>query len=122
MTKNQALGNDLLEATKRFEEALAMPFSEVIRDSAIKRFELCFDLAWKLAKEKLRQENIECFSPKSCFGESLRAKILPVELEASANRLLEDRNLSVHTYDSDTADEIYKRLPAYVKVFRALAS
>jgi len=121
MTKNQAIENDLLEATKRFEEALAMPFSEIVRDSAIKRFELCFDLAWKSAKEKLRGENIECFSPKSCFSEALRAKILPVELEPNANRLLEDRNLSVHTYDSDTADEIYKRLPAYVKVFKSLA-
>ncbi|MEK7081737.1 MAG: HI0074 family nucleotidyltransferase substrate-binding subunit [Patescibacteria group bacterium] len=121
MTKNQALENDLLEATKRFEEVLAMPFSEVIRDSAIKRFELCFDLAWKSAKEKLRGENIECFSPKSCFSEALRAKMLPVELEQDTNRLLEDRNLSVHTYDSDTADEIYKRLPTYVKVFKALA-
>jgi len=121
MTKNQAIENDLLEATRRFEEALAMPFSEVIRDSAIKRFELCFDLAWKSAKEKLRGENIECFSPKSCFSEALRAKMLPVELEQDTNRLLEDRNLSVHTYDSDTADEIYKRLPAYVKVFKSLA-
>ena len=121
MTKNQAIENDLLEATKRFEEALAMPFSEIVRDSAIKRFELCFDLAWKSAKEKLRGENIECLSPKSCFSEALRAKILPVELEPNANRLLEDRNLSVHTYDSDTADEIYKRLPAYVKVFKSLA-
>ena len=121
MTKNQAIENDLLEATRRFEEALAMPFSEVIRDSAIKRFELCFDLAWKSAKEKLRGENIECFSPKSCFSEALRAKMLPVELEQDTNRLLEDRNLSVHTYDSDTADESYKRLPAYVKVFKSLA-
>ena len=34
--------------------------------------------------------------------------MLPVELEQDTNRLLEDRNLSVHTYDSDTADEIYK--------------
>ena len=121
MTKNQALENDLLEATKRLEEALALPFSEVVRDSAIKRFELCFDLAWKLAKEKLRGENIECFSPKSCFSEALRAKMLPVELESDANQLLEDRNLSVHTYDSDTAGKIYKRLPVYVKVFRTLA-
>ena len=83
---------------------------------------MCLDLAWKLAKEKLRQENIECFSPKSCFSEALRAKMLPVDLEPDANRLLEDRNLSVHTYDSDTADEIYKRLPTYTKIFKALAN
>src|SRR5438552_3651668 len=120
MTKQQAIENGLRDAITRLEEALALPFSDVVRDSAIKRFELCFDLAWKTAKEKLRAENIECYSPKSCLSEALRAGFLPAELEKTAQVMLEDRNLSVHTYDSSTADAIYKRLSGYVPVFKAL--
>ena len=38
---------DLKKLIAKLEEVLNLEKSEVIRDSAIKRFELSFDLAWK---------------------------------------------------------------------------
>jgi len=38
---------DFEKAINKLDEVLDMEKTEVVRDSAIKRFELCFDLAWK---------------------------------------------------------------------------
>ena len=50
MTKFDALKKDYSQAVRRLGEVLAMRKTKVIRDSAILRFELCFDLAWKTIK------------------------------------------------------------------------
>jgi hypothetical protein len=41
---------DFGKAVKRLEEVLKLKKTDVVRDSAIKRFELCFDLAWNSIK------------------------------------------------------------------------
>ena len=43
MTKFDALKKDYSQAVRRLGEVLAMRKTKVIRDSAILRFELCFD-------------------------------------------------------------------------------
>ncbi len=32
---------------EKFKEVLQKPKDDIVRDSAIKRFELCFEIAWK---------------------------------------------------------------------------
>ncbi|MDI6765808.1 MAG: nucleotidyltransferase substrate binding protein [Bacteroidota bacterium] len=34
--------------------------------------------------------------------------------------MMEDRNLTVHTYDESFADDVYKRLPTYLAQFQTL--
>ena len=51
---------DFEKAVKRLEEVLELKKTEVVRDSAIKRFELCFDLAWKTIKEYARKYGMAC--------------------------------------------------------------
>jgi hypothetical protein len=44
MTKSGSLRADFVRATTRLEEALALPKDEIVRDSAIQRFEISFEL------------------------------------------------------------------------------
>lgn len=41
---------DFKRAIVKVEEVLKLEKTEIVRDSSIKRFELCFDLAWKSIK------------------------------------------------------------------------
>ncbi len=50
MSKFESLLEDFRKATGRLAEALAQEKNEFIRDSAIQRFEFCFDLSWKTLK------------------------------------------------------------------------
>ena len=53
MTKLPLQIEQLNQAIKRLEEVLAVPKTTIVRDSAIKRFELTLDLSWKTIKKFL---------------------------------------------------------------------
>ena len=57
-------------AIKRLEEALSLSTDSMVRDSSIKRFELCFELAWKVIQRFLRDRGLDCRSPRDCFREA----------------------------------------------------
>ncbi|RUM61156.1 MAG: nucleotidyltransferase [Persephonella sp.] len=103
---------------KKFEEVLNIPENEFIRDSAIKRFELCFELGWKTLKDYLNEEGIFCRSPKNCLKEAFSIGLIDDEDEWLL--ILEDRNLSVHTYNEELAEDIYKRLSKHFKAMKTL--
>lgn len=116
-----ALRNRLKEyekCLKKFEEVLNIPENEFIRDSAIKRFELCFELGWKTLKDYLNEEGIFCRSPKNCLKEAFSIGLIDDEDEWLL--ILEDRNLSVHTYNEELAEDIYKRLSKHFKAMKTL--
>ncbi len=104
---------------KKFEEVLSLEKNDVVRDSAIKRFELCFELSWKTLKDFLEKEGILCRSPRSCLKEAFSIGLIQDEDEWIS--ILEDRNLSVHTYDEALAEELYDRLPYHLKAMKDLA-
>jgi nucleotidyltransferase substrate binding protein (TIGR01987 family) len=58
------------EAVERLEEVLSLPKDAVVRDSSIKRFELCFELSWKVIQSFLRDRGLDCRSPRDCFREA----------------------------------------------------
>ena len=93
---------------KKFKEVLSLPEDDIVRDSAIKRFELCFELSWKVIKDYLKEEGIFCRSPKSCFKEAFSIGL--IESEEKWLDIIDDRNLSVYTYDEELAKELYSRL------------
>ena len=102
----------------RLAEILQEPQTVANRDSAIKRFELTFELAWKSAKTYLGNQGIVCRSPRDCFAEAFRLGLVsdnPLWL-----KMIEDRNLSVHTYNEKLAEDIYGRLKDYLRLFEEL--
>ncbi len=118
MSFNPHVLSDLGSAAARLEEALKLEKTDIVRDSAIKRFELCFDLAWKCIQSHARKEGLECHSPKACLKLAFQLNLIDYEDEWL--KMLDDRNLSVHTYRVKYAEEIYGRLKPYAQKLKDL--
>ncbi len=121
MTKLESLLEDFSSAIDRLDEVLKREKDEVIRDSAIQRFEFTFELAWKSLKAFLEEyHNVTCTSPRSCFKEAFRQKIF--EYSDFWIEITKLRNQIVHTYKKEIAENIYANLPKVLKHFKILLS
>lgn len=108
-------------ALATLDEAVNMPFSVIVRDASIQRFEYSFESLWKLLKVYLAQyEGILCNSPKRCFREALQVGLLSVEETETCLVMTDDRNLTSHTYIEAVAEALYRKLPAHLTVMRTL--
>jgi len=119
MTKIEALLAQFEKALGRLKEVLAVEETDIVRDSAIQRFEFTFDLSWKMVKEFLREEKgIICNSPKDCFREAYQQGI--IEYDNQWIEFVDMRNETVHTYNEENAKKIYKELPKVLGYFEQL--
>jgi len=109
---------DFQNALARFEEILGFEKNDIYRDSAIKRFEICFDLAWKTVKDRARREGLECYSPRECFKTGFQLKL--IEHDEGWLKMIDDRNRTAHMYNKEIADDVYQNLPTYLELFRLL--
>jgi nucleotidyltransferase substrate binding protein (TIGR01987 family) len=117
MEKLKLRSETAIKALKTLEEIVDEPYSTIVRDASIKRFEYSFDIFWKLIKDYLRvQEGIECASPKSCFREAFKVGILSEEETVKILEMTDDRNLSTRTYDEEAIEEIYQKVRDYWKL------
>lgn len=112
MTKEQLLlkWEDYHKALHRLEIALTKTLDEddLYLDATIQRFEFTFELAWKLMKAVLEYEGIEATSPRSSIREAWKQHII-----GDAEKWLDmqvKRNLSSHTYNEETAQDIYRHI------------
>lgn len=102
----------LTSSLERFKEILAQEQTIANRDASIQRFEFSVELAWKCVQKFLKSQSIVCRSPKECLKEAFKFGLVkddPVWIE-----MLEDRNLTSHTYQESTAEVVYHRLPNYL--------
>ena len=114
MTKLEAVTKQFEEALARFREVLQMPKTDVIRDSAIQRFEFTLDLAWKTVKAFLEEKKgIRSSSPKDCFREAYHQGL--IEYSDAWIKFVDMRNETVHTYKQEIAEQIYSQLPEVLK-------
>jgi hypothetical protein len=61
---------DALRASHTLGEILKQPFSVIVRDATIQRFEYTFEGLWKFLKEYLNErEDVIANSPQGCFRE-----------------------------------------------------
>jgi len=120
MTKLQATIKEFNEAVEELKAVLEKPKDEFMRDSAIKRFELAFDLSWKAIKAYLEEQGVFCASPVGCFKEAYRQGL--IEFDAGWLELTKTRNKTVHTYDEKLAEEVYAGLPKALETFKVLCS
>ncbi len=107
-------------AVTRLEEALRLPENDLLLDAAIQRFEFCFELAWKVLQKRLRQRGIDRSSPRECLKAAWTEGWLADERAWIA--MLEDRNLTSHTYDQALAKAVFARLPTHTEILRRLAN
>lgn len=113
MSKLENLIKDLKKADKALKEAVSLEPTRIHKDATIQRFEFTFELAWKTAKEYIRDQGLDCESPKSCFREAAR-----LELISNPSKwfdYLRARNLIAHTYNQKTADKVYNSAAKFSK-------
>jgi nucleotidyltransferase substrate binding protein (TIGR01987 family) len=116
----QRLFDDFGRSLDRLEEALRVPAKEpLVIDGTIQRFEFTFELFWKAVRRLLARQGIEANSPKGVLQQAYRLGWL--DDEQRWLKLLEDRNLTSHTYREPLAREIYDRIPAHYGAMREAA-
>ena len=97
-------------ALRALEEVMAiLKPSAIERDAAIKRFELAFDATWKAAKEFLFvHEGTDVGSPKGVIRSCREIGMFDENEAVHALQMVDDRNLTAHTYNERLAIEIYE--------------
>lgn len=99
-------------ALTRLGEALAADSSNALFvDGTIQRFEFVFELLWKTLKRALEVEGFKCATPRETLKTAFKAGW--ISDETLWMQMLDDRNLTSHTYDEPAAMEIYENIKSY---------
>ncbi len=102
-------------------EELVSKYSEnqsdvILRDALIQRFEYSTEAFWKYLKAYLQTEhNLSANSPREVIRTGLTAKLYSEETSQELLQMLDDRNLTSHTYVEELAESIANRIPVYSK-------
>lgn len=105
---------DAEKALKTLNDILKEPFSVIVRDAAIQRFEYTFEAFWKFVKEYLKEkEGIIANSPKACFREIFSLNFCSEEEGVRLQEMTDKRNDTAHTYKEEVAQAIYDKLKEY---------
>jgi nucleotidyltransferase substrate binding protein (TIGR01987 family) len=109
-----------LTALLQLERAGSQPKNEFLRDSVVHRFELTHELAWKMLKLRLEQEDVFASTPRETLQTSLEAGFID---DGNAwSDLQKMRNLTSHTYNEELAEEVYSFVVEQgIALFRQLA-
>ncbi len=99
---------DFEQATNNLKTALETAKTDLEIDGTVKRFELCYELSWKLIKAYLEDVGIVCKNPKDCFKYAVENGL--IENENIWMEMIDDRNLLVHTYSSEDSREIFENI------------
>lgn len=87
-------------------DILKQPLDEYIKSGIIHRFQNTFELSWKMMQRVLKEQGITTGSPMQTFREAEKSQLI-----SDLNfwiETLKKRNLTVHTYNEDTAEEVYQ--------------
>ena len=101
----------LCNSLDRLQEALLKPTieeDELYQDATIQRFEFVIELYWKTFKRLLALEGINITTPKEALKEAY--KIGWIHDETAWLEMLNDRNLTPHTYNAELAMKIYQHI------------
>lgn len=114
--------SDFKRALERLEDSLTKDphKDDLYLDGTIQRFEFVFELSWKLMKAYLEYDGIEANSPRGAFREAFKIEL--IEDGTAWIKMMENRNRTSHTYNQDTAWEIYNKVKEeYVILFKEFA-
>jgi len=93
--------------------------STIERDALIHRFEYTFEMFWKSAKIYLwKTHGLDYRSPKKVIRGLFQVDLLSENEISQALEMVDDRNLSVHTYNENFADEMSDKIPGYYNIMK----
>ena len=87
-------------------------------DATIQLFEFTFELTWKFLKDYFLERGMDLNFPKEILQQAFAVQLIDHEEKWLA--MLNDKNLTSHTYNEKLANEIYFRIQTYVPMFRSL--
>lgn len=109
-------------ALKSLKEALDTPYSELVRDATIQRFEYSVELSWKTLKRFLKVVyEVDEAAVRELFRKAERFGLIT----SAANWIvyLEKRNLTSHTYNEHTAQDVFNAVrPFYEDAIQLLGA
>ncbi len=119
---------DFEKALSRFREAYTKAKEKVgtddyffFRDSSIQRFEFTVEIFWKFIKRLLKEkEGIDCKTPKSCIRKFFSAGYLDENKTKLLLHMIDDRNLTSHTYKEEIAEDIFSRFEKYIPILEEI--
>ncbi len=114
---------DFTKALLLLAEVLAKDVANDIfmRAAAVKHFEMCFELCWKTAKEfVLSKFGDNILSPKETFRALQKYGAIGAEETELMLKMVQDRNLTAHTYEEEFITALAARLPEYYQAMRAV--
>jgi nucleotidyltransferase substrate binding protein (TIGR01987 family) len=100
------------------DDVLAMDLPPTVRrDVAIIRLVYTFEAIWKAAQRLLADvEGVEVGTPNGVIRGCRDIGLLSDKETEAALAITRDRNLSVHIYNEELAEQIFSRLPGHVRV------
>lgn len=109
---------------KSLDEFLAEPIKND-RDKAgiIQAFEFTFEQCWKALQQEAYEQGVQVGSPKSAFRFAMEVGLIDPKEEKVWLEMLEDRNLTSHTYKKELADQVISRVQEnYLGAYKRLIS
>ena len=107
MQKKSISLHPLQKALKSLESAVQQPLNEYTRDSVIQRFEYTFELCWKMLQKVMESDKpLEDLSVRGILRDAAKQHLIE-NLELWF-KFQESRNMTSHTYNEATAEEVYQ--------------
>lgn len=109
------------KAMNYLEQALHISNPDIVQKAGIIQFfEMSFELAWNLLKDYLEEQGfVDIKSPRAALKKAFEMNIL--ENGHDWMDLLQDRNLTAHTYDEQKATEMEELIQKkYFPLLKAL--
>lgn len=93
--------------------------SSIERDAGIQRFKYCFEASRKAGKQYLYDiQGIDIGSPKGVMRSFREVGVFFENETILSLQMVNDRNLTVHTYNEELAIEIFGNIPKYYKLLK----
>lgn len=118
MTKLESIIEDLTKAATKLEEATSLESTVINQDATIQRFEFTFELAWKAMQEVARETDETAYGPRNTIREAGKTGL--IDSVEDWLKFLSARNLTVHTYNESTAQEVYQSAKQFVPAVKEL--
>lgn len=109
------------KAMSYLEQGLEIPNPDIVQKAGvIQFFEMSFELAWNLVKDYLEEQGfVDIKSPRGTLKKAYEMNML--ENGHDWMDLLQDRNLTAHTYDEQKATEMEQLIQnKYFPLLKAL--
>lgn len=105
---------EFTRAAARLMDATSQQGGDILRDATIQRFEFTFEAAWKTLQLYLLHQGVEAAGPRQVLKQAFSLGVIQTPEEADVwLAMLEDRNLTTHTYRESLAEAIAANVRAH---------